>query len=143
MRTCNEVVVNSDMPSVESLGDKAIQRIKDDTAYILKLIPNLYEERKQMNLRPLSDCIVVKQHDEETKTASGLILAFDGPQKKFQGEVIACGTGEIRENGTVRTMEVKKGDIVMFGEYSGQRFKMDGNEYLMMREKDVIGVIEK
>lgn len=96
-----------------------------------------------MNLRPLSDCIVVKQHDEETKTASGLILAFDGPQKKFQGEVIACGTGEIRENGTVRPMEVKKGDIVMFGEYSGQRFKMDGQEYLMLREKDVIGVIEK
>jgi len=96
-----------------------------------------------MKLRPLSDCIVVKQHEEETKTASGLILAFEGSQKKFQGEIMACGTGEIRENGTVRPMCVKTGDVILFGEYSGQKFKLEGQEYLMMKERDVIGVIDK
>lgn len=95
-----------------------------------------------MKLRPLSDCIVVKQHEEETKTASGLILAFDGPQKKFQGEVRAVGKGKIMDNGMIRPMELKVGEIVLFGEYSGQRFKHEGEELLMMREPDVIGVIE-
>ena len=96
-----------------------------------------------MKLRPRSDCIVVKQHDEETKTASGIILAFESNQKKFQGEVMAVGTGEIKDNGEVRKMEIKVGEIVLFGEYSGQKFKLDGQEYLMMREKDIIGVLDK
>ena len=96
-----------------------------------------------MKLRPLSDCIVVKQHDEETKTASGLILAFDTTQKKFQGEVMAVGTGKIMDNGGIRPMGIKVGEIVLFGEYSGQKFKYKGQEYLMMREPDVIGVIDK
>lgn len=95
-----------------------------------------------MKLRPLSDCIVVKQHDEETVTASGLILAFETNQKKFQGEVMAVGTGKIMDNGQVRPMGLKVGEIVLFGEYSGQRFKYEGQELLMMREPDVIGVIE-
>jgi len=94
-------------------------------------------------MRPRSDCIVVKQHDEETKTASGLIIAFESNQKKFQGEVMAVGTGEIKDNGEVRKMEIKVGEIVLFGEYSGQKFKLDGQEYLMMREKDIIGVLDK
>ena len=96
-----------------------------------------------MKMRPRSDCIVVKQHDEETKTASGLIIAFESNQKKFQGEVMAVGTGEIKDNGEVRKMEIKVGEIVLFGEYSGQKFKLDGQEYLMMREKDIIGVLDK
>jgi chaperonin GroES len=95
-----------------------------------------------MKLRPLSDCIVVKQHNEETVTASGIILAGMEGQKKFQGEIVACGPGEIKDNGTVRQIGVKVGEVVMFGEYSGQKFKMDGQEYLMLREKDVIGIVE-
>lgn len=96
-----------------------------------------------MNLRPLSDCIVVKQHDEETTTESGLIIAWTDGKKKFQGEVRAVGKGKIMDNGMIRSMELKVGDIVLFGEYSGQRFKHEGEELLMMREPDVIGVIEK
>jgi len=96
-----------------------------------------------MKLRPRSDCIVVKQHNEETVTSFGLIIAGSENKKQFQGEVMAAGTGEIKDNGEVRLMEVKVGDIVLFGEYSGQKFKLDGQEYLMMREKDIIGVLDK
>lgn len=94
-----------------------------------------------MKLQPLSDCIMVKQHTEEEKTASGIILAFEETQKKFQGEIIACGKGKIMDNGQMRPIELKVGDIVLFGEYSGQKFKWEGQEYLMMREPDVIAIV--
>lgn len=94
-----------------------------------------------MKLKPLGDCIIVKQHDEETKTASGLILAVTA-DKKAQGEIMAVGTGKILEDGTVRPMEVKVGDIILFGEYAKQPFKLEGVEYLVMHEADVIGIVE-
>lgn len=94
-----------------------------------------------MKLKPIGDCIIVEQHDEETKTASGLILAFDGPQKKFQGNVLACGTGKIMDNGGIREMQIKVGDVVLFGEYAGQKFRYDGKEYLVMHEADIIATI--
>lgn len=95
-----------------------------------------------MKLKPMSDLIIVKQHEEETKTASGLILAMDA-QKKFQGEVIRVGPGKITDIGTVRPMGINVGDVVLFGEYTGQKFKYDGVEYLTMHEADIIGVIER
>lgn len=94
-----------------------------------------------MKLRPLGDCLIVKQHDEETKTASGIVLMPSG-EKKSQGEVIAAGSGKILEDGTVRKIEVKVGDVVLFGEYAKQPFKLDGVEYLVMHEADVIGIVE-
>jgi len=96
-----------------------------------------------LKLRPLSDCIVVKQHNEETVTSFGLIIAGAENKKQFQGEVIAIGTGKIMDNGGIRPMGIKIGEIVLFGEYSGQKFKYEGQEYLMMREPDVIGIIDK
>lgn len=96
-----------------------------------------------MKLRPLSDCIIVKQHEEEVTTASGIILTAGKADKKFQGEVIAVGTGKIMDNGGVRMMGIAVGETVLFGEYSGQKFKYEGEEFLMMREPDVIGIIDK
>jgi chaperonin GroES len=94
-----------------------------------------------MKLKPLGDCIIVEQHDEETKTAGGIIIAFDGPNKKFQGTVMACGDGKIMDNGGVRNINVKVGDVVLFGEYAGQKFSYEGKEYLVMHEADIIAKI--
>ena len=95
-----------------------------------------------MKLRPMSDCIIVKQHEEETVTASGIVLAFAKTEKKFQGDIVRAGPGKIMDNGQLRPMALKEGEVVLFGEYSGQKFKYEDQEYLMMREPDVIGVVE-
>jgi chaperonin GroES len=94
-----------------------------------------------MKLRPLGERIYVKQHDEDTTTESGIVLAVEA-SKKFKGTVIGVGPGKMLESGERMEMELKPGDVIMFGEYSGQKFKMDGEEYLMMNEADVIGVVE-
>lgn len=86
--------------------------------------------------------IAVKQHSEETTTESGLILAVEAG-KKFQGEVVAAGPGKFMDSGIIRPMSLKIGDVVLFGEYSGQKFKLDGEEYLAMNESDVIGTLEE
>jgi len=96
-----------------------------------------------LKLRPLSDCIIVKRTPAETKTKSGLILAFSEEQKKAQGIVIRTGPGKIMDNGGVRLMGIRPGETVLFGEYSGQAFKFEGEEYLMMRENDVVGIVEQ
>lgn len=93
-----------------------------------------------MRLKLFGERIAVKQHDEETTTASGLILAVEAG-KKFQGEVLATGDGKFMDSGAIRPMSINIGDIVLFGEYSGQKFKLDGEEYLMMNESDIIGVV--
>lgn len=94
-----------------------------------------------MRLELFGERIAVKQHDEETTTASGLIIASEPGKKKFQGQVVAIGEGKILDNGTLRRLSVKVGDVVLFGEYSGQKFKLDGEEYLMMNESDVLGIL--
>jgi chaperonin GroES len=94
-----------------------------------------------MKLKPFGERIVVKQHEEELTTASGIVLA-KAADKKFEGTVIAAGQGAILDNGNVRPMTVKVGDVILFGEYSGQKFKYEDVDYLLMNEKDVIGVID-
>ena len=79
-----------------------------------------------MNLRPLHDRVIVKRLDQETKTASGLIIPDAAAEKPDQGEILAVGNGKVQDNGTVRAMEVKVGDRVLFGKYSGQTVKVDG-----------------
>jgi chaperonin GroES len=96
-----------------------------------------------MNLRPLHDRVIVKRLDQETKTASGLIIPDAAAEKPDQGEVLAVGNGKVADNGTVRALEVKVGDRVLFGKYSGTEIKLDGEEYLIMREDEILGVIEK
>ncbi len=95
-----------------------------------------------MKIRPLHDRVIVKRLEEERRTASGIVIPDAATEKPDQGEVIAVGSGKIGDDGKVRPMNVKVGDKVLFGKYSGQAFKMDGVEYLQMREDDIIGVIE-
>jgi len=95
-----------------------------------------------MKLRPLHDRLVVKRLDNERKTASGIVIPENAAEKPDQGEVLAVGNGKILEDGKQRAMDVKVGDRVLFGKYSGQTVKVDGEELLVLREDDVMAVIE-
>ena len=95
-----------------------------------------------MKIRPLSDRVIVKRVEEDLKTASGIVLASTAVEKPDQGEIVAVGNGKIGDDGKLRAMSVKVGDKVLFGKYSGQTFKLDGQELLTMREDDIIGIVE-
>ena len=95
-----------------------------------------------MKIRPLHDRVIVKRLEEERKTASGIVIPDAAAEKPDQGEIIAVGKGKILESGEVRVMDVKVGDRVLFGKYSGQTVKVDGAELLVMREEDIMGVVE-
>lgn len=96
-----------------------------------------------MKIRPLHDRVIVKRMEEERKTASGIVIPDSATEKPDQGEVVAVGPGKKDDSGKVIAMELKVGDRVLFGKYSGQSVKMNGEELLVMREEDVMGVIEK
>jgi len=96
-----------------------------------------------MSLRPLHDRVIVKRLEQETKTASGILLPEAAAEKPDQGEVLAIGNGKILEDGKVRPLDVKVGDRVLFGKYSGQAFKDNGVELLMMREEDIYAIVQK
>jgi chaperonin GroES len=95
-----------------------------------------------MNIRPLHDRVIVKRMEEERKTASGIVIPDTAAEKPDQGEVIAVGTGKVLENGKVQPLDIKVGDRVLFGKYSGQSVKVQGDELLVMREEDIMGVVE-
>ncbi|MDR0769754.1 MAG: co-chaperone GroES [Burkholderiales bacterium] len=94
-----------------------------------------------MKLRPLHDRIIVKRVEEERKTAGGIFIPDTAAEKPSMGEVVAVGPGKTDDNGKVVAIGVKAGDKVLFGKYSGQEFRMDGQDYLHMREDDVIGIV--
>jgi chaperonin GroES len=96
-----------------------------------------------MKIRPLHDRVIVKRVEEERKTAGGIVIPDNAAEKPDQGEVLAIGTGKVMEDGKVRPLEVKVGDRVLFGKYSGSTVKLDGDELLVMREEDIMGVITK
>jgi chaperonin GroES len=96
-----------------------------------------------MKIRPLHERIIVKRVAEEEKTKGGLIIPDTAKEKPLEGVVIAVGNGKILKDGTVRKLDVKAGDRVLFVKYSGNEVKLDGEEHLMLREEDVLGVIEK
>lgn len=96
-----------------------------------------------MNLRPLQDRIIVKRLEEETMTAGGIFIPETAKEKPQKGEVIAVGKGKKTEDGKVLPVDVKKGDKVLFGKYAGTEIKIDGQEYLIMREDDILGIMEK
>jgi len=96
-----------------------------------------------MNLRPLHDRVIVKRLDQETKTASGLIIPDAAAEKPDQGQVMAVGNGKVLEDGKVRPLEVKVGDRVLFGKYSGQSVKVEGEELLVMREEDIMAIVSQ
>lgn len=93
--------------------------------------------------RPLQDRILVKRLTEEEKTKGGIIIPDTAKEKPQEGEVIAVGNGKILDNGTKVNIEVKVGDRVLFSKYSGTEVKMDGDEYTIMREDDILGIIQK
>jgi chaperonin GroES len=95
-----------------------------------------------MNIRPLHDRVLVRRVEEETVSAGGIVLPGSAAEKPNRGEVLAAGKGKILEGGDVRPMDVKVGDQVLFGQYSGTAVKVEGEELLMMREEDIMGVIE-
>jgi chaperonin GroES len=95
-----------------------------------------------MKIRPLHDRVIVKRIEAERTTASGIVIPDTAGEKPDQGEVIAVGNGKILENGDVRPMAVKAGDRVLFGKYAGQSVKVEGQELLVMREEDIMGVVE-
>jgi chaperonin GroES len=96
-----------------------------------------------MNIRPLYDRIVVKRIDDETeKTAGGLFIPDSAKEKPQQGEVVSVGQGKRNDEGKLIPLDVKAGDRILFGKYSGSDIKLDGNEYLIMREDEVLGVLD-
>jgi chaperonin GroES len=95
-----------------------------------------------MNIRPLHDRVVVKRMEEETTTAGGIVLPGSAQEKPSRGEVISVGNGKINENGDVRPLDVKAGDQVLFGKYTGTEIKIDGEELLVMREDEIMGVFQ-
>ncbi len=95
-----------------------------------------------MNLRPLHDRVIIKRMEEERMSAGGIVIPDSATEKPIRGEVVAAGNGKILEDGKVRPIAVKKGDKVLFGKYSGTEVKVDGHELLVMREEDIMAVIE-
>ena len=95
-----------------------------------------------MNLRPLNDRVVVKRVEEEQKTAGGIIIPDTAKEKPIQGEVVAVGNGKVMEDGSRRALDVKAGDKVLFGKYAGTEIKVGGEELLIMREDDIVAVVE-
>ena len=95
-----------------------------------------------MKLRPLQDRILVKRVEEESTTKGGIIIPDTAKEKPAEGEVVAVGVGRMGEDGKRIALEIKKGDKILFGKYGGTEVKIEGEEYLIMREEDVLGVIE-
>ena len=95
-----------------------------------------------MNFRPLHDRVLVRRIEEDTTTKGGIIIPDTAKEKPSEGEIIAVGGGAIKDDGSVRPLDVKAGDRVLFGKWSGTEVKMDGEELLIMKESDILGIIE-
>ncbi len=95
-----------------------------------------------MKIRPLHDRVIVKRLEDERTTESGIVIPDSAAEKPDTGEVIATGTGKLLDDGKVRPLDVKQGDKVLFGKYSGQTVKIEGEEMLVMREEDIMGVLD-
>ena len=96
-----------------------------------------------MKIRPLQDRLIVKRVAEENKTKGGLFIPDTAKEKPLEGQVLAVGNGKVLEDGKVRPMDIKAGDRILFSKYAGTEVKIDGEDHLILREEDVLGVIEK
>ncbi|MEO5969506.1 MAG: co-chaperone GroES [Bdellovibrionia bacterium] len=94
-----------------------------------------------MQVRPLHDRVLVKRSTEEERSKGGIIIPDTAKEKPIQGEIIAVGQGRVNEEGKLRPLDVKKGDKILFGKYAGTEIKIDGDDFLMMREEDILGVL--
>jgi chaperonin GroES len=97
--------------------------------------------KAEIGVRPLHDRVLVRRVDEETKTAGGIIIPDTAKEKPQRGEIVATGKGRVTEDGKVTPLDVKVGDQVLFGKYSGTELKLGGSEYLMMKEEDILGIM--
>jgi len=95
-----------------------------------------------MKFRPLHDRILVKRLDQEAKSKGGIIIPDTAKEKPMEGRVVAVGTGKLADDGTLTPIDVKKGDRILFGKYSGSEIKIDGDEHLIIREEDILAVLE-
>ncbi len=95
-----------------------------------------------MAIRPLHDRVLVRRLEEETMSAGGIVIPDSAKEKPAEGKIIAAGNGKILENGDVRALDVKVGDKVLFGKYAGTEVKVDGEELIVMREDDIVGIVE-
>ena len=95
-----------------------------------------------MNIRPLGDRVIVKRIEEEEKSSGGIIIPDSAKEKPLEGEVVAVGSGKVLENGKKQPLDIKAGDRVLFGKYAGTDVKIEGEEHLILREDDILGVIE-
>jgi chaperonin GroES len=95
-----------------------------------------------MKIRPLHDRVIVKRIEEEEKTKGGIIIPDTAKEKPSEGKVVAVGNGKLLENGKLQPLDVKKGNKVLFGKYAGTEIKIDGEEHLIMREDDIIAIVE-
>ena len=95
-----------------------------------------------MNIKPLHDRVIVKRIEEEEKTKGGIIIPDTAKEKPAEGKIVAVGDGKVLEDGTRQPLEVKAGDRVLFGKYAGTEIKIDGQEHLIMREDDIIAIVE-
>ena len=96
-----------------------------------------------MKIRPLNDRLLVKRLQEETMTAGGIIIPDSAKEKPAEGEVVAVGPGKVADNGERVALQVKEGDMVLFSKYGGTDVKLDGEDFLIMREEDILGIVEK
>jgi chaperonin GroES len=95
-----------------------------------------------MKIRPLQDRLIIKRVAEETKTKGGLFIPDTAKEKPLEGKVVAVGNGKVLEDGKVRAMDIKAGDTILFSKYAGTEIKLDGEDHLILREEDVLGVVE-
>ncbi|HZH02788.1 MAG TPA: co-chaperone GroES [Myxococcaceae bacterium] len=96
-----------------------------------------------MNFRPLQDRLIVERTEEESKTKGGIIIPDTAKEKPLQAKVIAVGNGKVLEDGKVRPLDIKAGDTILFSKYAGTEIKLEGKDLLILREEDVLGVVEK
>lgn len=108
----------------------------------MKAQPIQSGETAMKNIRPLHDRVIVRRLEEERKSAGGIVIPDSAKEKPVQGEIVAVGKGKILENGDVRPLDVKAGDKVLFGKYSGTEVRIGNEELLVMREEDIMGVVE-
>ena len=97
--------------------------------------------KAEIGVRPLHDRVLVRRTPEETKTAGGIIIPDTAKEKPQRGEIVAAGKGRVTEDGKVTPLDVKTGDKILFGKYSGTELKLNGEEYLMMKEEDILGIM--
>jgi chaperonin GroES len=109
----------------------------------LSLLENGTAGVRTMSLRPLQDRIIVSRIKEEGMTKGGIVIPDTAKEKPVEGKIIAVGNGKVLENGSVRKLDVKAGDTILFGKYAGTEVKIDGEDRLILREDDILGVIEK